>query len=45
MSDKDWQSTVDVLRTYGGVTDPLEASQLNTNEFVPGGAEYIPPQT
>jgi NitT/TauT family transport system substrate-binding protein len=45
MSDKDWQSTVEVLRTYGGVTDSLEASQLYTNEFVPGGAEYIPPQT
>jgi NitT/TauT family transport system substrate-binding protein len=45
MSDKDWESTVDVLKTYGGVTGPLEASQLYTNAFVPSGAEYIPPQT
>jgi NitT/TauT family transport system substrate-binding protein len=45
MSDRDWQATVDVLRTYGGVTDPLEAGQLYTNEFVPAGAEYVPPQT
>jgi hypothetical protein len=34
-----------VLKTYGGVTGLLEASQLYTNAFVPNGAEYIPPQT
>ena len=45
MSDKDWESTVDVLRTYGGVTGPLEAGRLYTNEFVPTGADYVPPQT
>jgi NitT/TauT family transport system substrate-binding protein len=33
-----------VLREYGGVTTPLETSQLYTNEFVPTGAEYVPPQ-
>lgn len=44
MSDKDWQATVDVLKTYGGVTTPLQAAQLYTNEFVPTGAEFIPPQ-
>jgi NitT/TauT family transport system substrate-binding protein len=45
MSDKDWEATVEVLKTYGGVTAPLEAKQLYTNEFVPAGAEFIPPQT
>ncbi len=44
MSDKDWQATVDVLKQYGGVTTPLQASQLYTNEFVPTGAEFVPPQ-
>ena len=44
MSDKDWAATVDVLKTYGGVTTPLEASQLYTNEFVPTAADFVPPQ-
>jgi NitT/TauT family transport system substrate-binding protein len=34
-----------VLKQYGGVATPLEASALYTNEFVPTGAEYVPPQT
>ena len=45
MSHEDWQSTVEVLKTYGGVTAPLEAGRLYTNDFVPAGAEYVPPQT
>jgi NitT/TauT family transport system substrate-binding protein len=45
MSDKDWQSTVEVLKKYGGVTGPLESAQLFTNAFVPTGADFIPPQT
>jgi NitT/TauT family transport system substrate-binding protein len=44
MSDKDWDATVQVLKQYGGVTAPLEASTLFTNEFVPAGAEFVPPQ-
>lgn len=44
MSDKDWGATVDVLKQYGGVTTPLDAAQLYTNEFVPSGAEFVPPQ-
>jgi len=44
-SDVDWVETVKVLKQYGGVTTPLEASTLYTNEFVPTGAEYVPPQT
>jgi len=44
MSDKDWESTVHVLKQYGGVSTPLEASVLFTNEFVPAGAEFVPPQ-
>jgi len=45
MSDKDWNETVAVLKQYGGVTTPLEASQLYTNEFVPMAGEFVPPQT
>lgn len=44
MSDKDWEGTVAVLKQYGGVTEPLEAKQLYTNDFTPTGAEFIPPQ-
>jgi NitT/TauT family transport system substrate-binding protein len=43
-SDADWKSTIDVLHQYGGVTAPLEPSELYTNQFVPSGAEYVPPQ-
>jgi NitT/TauT family transport system substrate-binding protein len=43
-SDVDWAETVKVLKQYGGVATPLEASVLYTNEFVPTGAEYVPPQ-
>jgi NitT/TauT family transport system substrate-binding protein len=43
-SDVDWAATVDVLKQYGGVTAPLQPSQLYTNEFVPAGAEFVPPQ-
>ena len=44
MSDKDWEETVKVLKEYGGVTTPLEARDLYTNDFIPTGAEFIPPQ-
>jgi NitT/TauT family transport system substrate-binding protein len=44
MSDKDWESTVQVLKEYGGVTTPLQASALYTNDLVPSGAEFVPPQ-
>jgi NitT/TauT family transport system substrate-binding protein len=44
MSDKDWESTLQVLREYGGVPNPPEAKQLYTNAFVPSGAEFMPPQ-
>jgi NitT/TauT family transport system substrate-binding protein len=43
-SETDWAATVDTLKQYGGVTAPLEASQLFTNAFVPEGAEFVPPQ-
>ena len=45
MSDKDWESTVQVLKQYGGVTTPLQASALFTNDLVPAGAEFVPPQS
>jgi NitT/TauT family transport system substrate-binding protein len=43
-SDAEWALTIQVLKQYGGVTAPLQTSQLYTNEFVPTGAEYVPPQ-
>jgi NitT/TauT family transport system substrate-binding protein len=43
-SDEDWKTTVEVLRQYGGVTAPIDLSALYTNEFVPTGPEYVPPQ-
>ena len=43
MSEKDWGETVEVLKQYGGVTAPLQAQQLYTNDFVPTGADFIPP--
>jgi NitT/TauT family transport system substrate-binding protein len=43
MADADWQATIDVLKQYGGVTGPLEAAQVYTNDFVPTGPEFLPP--
>ena len=44
MSEKDWASTVQVLKTYGGVTTPITPEQIFTNDFVPTGAAFVPPQ-
>ncbi len=44
-SADDWAQTVNVLKQYGGVTTPLSPQALYTNEFVPNGAEFVPPQT
>jgi NitT/TauT family transport system substrate-binding protein len=41
---EDWKATVATLKAYGGVTEPLEASEIYTNEFVPTEPEFIPPQ-
>jgi len=43
-AEADWASTLAVLKQYGGVGTPVETSQVYTNEFVPTGAEYVPPQ-
>ena len=43
-SDADWASTVDVLKQYGGVASPPSPRALFTNEFVPTGTEFVPPQ-
>jgi NitT/TauT family transport system substrate-binding protein len=43
-SDIDWAETVKVLKQYGGVTAPPESNALFTNDFVPSGAEYVPPE-
>jgi NitT/TauT family transport system substrate-binding protein len=44
-AEADWASTVRVLQQYGGVTTPLKTSELYTNQFVPTGAEFVPPQS
>ena len=44
-AEADWASTVDILKRNAGVTAPLVPSQIYTNEFVPTGTEYVPPQT
>jgi NitT/TauT family transport system substrate-binding protein len=44
MSDKDWAETARVLREYGGVKTPIDIKHVYTNEFVPTGAEFVPPQ-
>ena len=43
-ADEDWASTIQVLKQYGGVTASLQPSDVFTNEFVPTGDEYVPPQ-
>jgi len=43
-ADADWASAIEVLKQYGSVTAPLTTGQLFTNDFVPTGAEYVPPQ-
>jgi NitT/TauT family transport system substrate-binding protein len=43
-SKNDWIATIAVLKRYGGVTAPLTTDLLFTNDFVPNGAEYVPPQ-
>ncbi len=40
----DWADTVSVLKQYGGVSTPLDAHSLYTNDYVPAGAEFVPPQ-
>jgi len=40
----DWASTVQVLKQYGGVATPPAVGALYTNQFVPTGADYVPPQ-
>ncbi len=43
-AEADWAATILVLKQYGGITAPLETARLYTNDFVPSGAEYVPPQ-
>jgi NitT/TauT family transport system substrate-binding protein len=45
MPPEDWTATVSALKAYGGVGTPLDAAQLYTNEYVPDGKEFIPPQS
>jgi NitT/TauT family transport system substrate-binding protein len=43
-AEADWKATLDVLREYGGVPTPPAIADITTNEFVPEGAAYVPPQ-
>lgn len=43
-SEADWTETINVLRQYGGVSEPLTVAQMMTNDFVPEGAAFVPPQ-
>jgi NitT/TauT family transport system substrate-binding protein len=43
-SNDDWTAAIAVLKQYGGVTAPLTTDQIFTNDFVPSGAAYVPPQ-
>ncbi len=43
-AEANWEAMIEVLKKYGGVTAALTPSELYTNEFVPTGAEYVPPQ-
>ncbi len=40
----DWTATAQVLQQYGGVAAPPPIEKLYTNDFVPTGAEFVPPQ-
>lgn len=40
----DWTSTAQVLQQYGGVAAPPPIDKLYTNDFVPAGAAFVPPQ-
>lgn len=44
MSESDWANTVNVLKTYGGVTGDLQAADVFTNDYAPQGDEFVPPQ-
>lgn len=40
----DWTSTAQVLQQYGGAAAPPPLDKLYTNDFVPTGSEFVPPQ-
>lgn len=44
MSEDEWKSTVEVVKTYGGVSEDIELSKVFTNDYVPEGQEFVPPQ-
>jgi NitT/TauT family transport system substrate-binding protein len=44
MSSDDWQATVDLLAQINANDPPARVDQLFTNDFIPMGAEFIPPQ-
>jgi NitT/TauT family transport system substrate-binding protein len=43
MSAEEWDATLQVLMTYGGMEQALDPAQVFTNDFVPVGAEFVPP--
>ena len=44
MSEKDWNTTVNLLKQWAGLKEAIDPHRLYTNEFVPTEAEFIPPQ-
>ncbi len=43
MSAEEWDATIEVLMTYGGMEQALEPARVFTNDYVPEGDEFVPP--
>lgn len=43
-SEADWDAALKVLKQYGGVANPPQTADVFTDQFIPNGAEYVPPQ-
>ncbi|MFS8514767.1 MAG: ABC transporter substrate-binding protein, partial [Planifilum fulgidum] len=44
MPPEDWEKTLETLAEYGDVSQVPDPEDVYTNEFVPEGEEFIPPQ-
>lgn len=44
MSEEEWRAMLDVIEQYGGVEEAPSLDELFTNQFVPEGDDYVPPQ-
>lgn len=43
MSEEEWDATIEVLMAYGGLEEAIDPARVFTNEFVPEGEEFVPP--